>query len=126
MYAKSVLSPASGSYFLCRFSTLKNKGGSYVPEYNFPVAALQFSKDITGPTGDGTLTTPYLQGQENLIRQGQLIKIKGAWDLNQNSKILSDTSKDNDTCICYGAVKKVKLQRKTMDIEFTDMGILLG
>ncbi len=125
MYSKSVLSPPSGSYFLCNFTTLRKSGGDYIPEYTFQIVELQFSKDITGPTGDGTLTTPYLQGQENLIREGQLILIKGVWDLNSNSKVLTDKSKDNATCICYGAIKKVKLQRKTMDIEFTDMGILL-
>ena len=144
LLAKTTLRPASGQIFYCEILLLKNSKRLQIQDFDF-------SKDITGPTGDGKATIAFFSGYDNYMAEGDQFKVLGAWMESANPNALNTTGTNTKVDpkvgmgaigkamgakpfilntpptdeIVHGVIKKVKVSRTTIEIDFTDMGILL-
>jgi len=108
--------PASGQKYHTTFKvTLRDK-----TVYELPVVDLNYSKDITGPTGDGSVTIPNLYDLYKKLYYNQEFLVRGAW-------LESNETPNNDKLLelFKGTVESVKRSGLNIEIEFKDKGKLL-
>ena len=138
------LRPTSGQIFYTEILLIKNNKRLLVQDFDF-------SKDITGPTGDGKMTIAFFSGYDTYMAEGDQFQVFGAWmptaDPNKLNTVGTSvevnpiegmspigasmgakpfllTTPPTDE-IVHGVIKKIKASRTTIEIDFTDMGILL-
>lgn len=85
--------------------------------YTVPINTLDYSKDITGPTGDGSLSMPNLHDIYKKLYYGQEFLIKGEWGTPDTKPVLKEIFK--------GTIEEVVRTGLTLDINFKDKGKLL-
>jgi hypothetical protein len=112
MLASTTLSPPSGMGFYWQVVLIKNN-------IVLNGTSLDWSKDITGPTGQGTITIGFRGDYEEILAEGDIISIQGVWvdDIRVEPSQLE--------ILVQGIIKNVKVYHTTIDIDFTDFGILL-
>ena len=72
MLASTTLSPPSGMGFYWQVVLIKNN-------IVLNGTSLDWSKDITGPTGQGTITIGFRGDYEEILAEGDIISIQGVW-----------------------------------------------
>ena len=82
--------------------------------------SLQYSQDISQPTGTGQVTIPFRSDYNNVIAVGDRIQIRGHY-----FKSPAGVDYHNLPLIVDGIVKNVKPERTTIDILFSDWGVQL-
>lgn len=103
--------PRTGQRYYTEFNiTLRNN-----EIYKLPVVSLDFSKDITASTGDGTVTIPNVYDLYEKLYYGEEFIIKGGWD------VASKQGKE----LFKGTIEEIKRNSLNLEITFKDKGKLL-
>lgn len=85
-----------------------------------PINTINFSKDISGATGDGSMTVPYSDDLYKALQQNDEITILGTW--------LEPDFKGGQITVpktVNGFIKSVQRKETTIEVGFTDKGVLL-